>query len=213
MDANTRSYSPNNSLIIFIINGTLEGFEKTGIGGALTGNGATINLTSTAGTITIGSTGRIIINGTIIGGNGGILVLDASSIFIDGVIQANGLGAGGQGGLITINTNALNMASTASVSALAGQVNALGGVIDINSSGLVTISSGAQLSTKGASGVSNNLIDIQGAGVTEVVVDAAGTGYEEGDVLTFSSGTAEAKVAVVNGGFLPEAGTVDIHVE
>ena len=39
--------------------------------------------------------------------------------------------------------------------------------------------------------------DIQGAGVSEVIVNAAGTGYEENDTITFSSGTAEAKVAVV----------------
>ena len=31
--------------------------------------------------------------------------------------------------------------------------------------------------------------------------------------LTFSSGTAEAKVSIVNGGFAPETGSVDIHVE
>ena len=37
--------------------------------------------------------------------------------------------------------------------------------------------------------------------------------YEEGDELTFSSGTAEAVVAVVNGGIAPEAGSLDIHVE
>jgi hypothetical protein len=57
------------------------------------------------------------------------------------------------------------------------------------------------------------VLDISGAGVSEVIVDAAGTGYEEGDTLTFSSGTAEAKVSVVNGGFAPETGSVDIHVE
>ena len=57
------------------------------------------------------------------------------------------------------------------------------------------------------------VLDISGAGVSEVIVDAAGTGYEEGDTLTFSSGTAEAEVSVVNGGFAPETGSVDIHVE
>ena len=49
--------------------------------------------------------------------------------------------------------------------------------------------------------------------MTEVIVNAAGTGYEEGDTITFSSGTAEAKVAIVSGGFAPETGSVDIHVE
>ena len=37
--------------------------------------------------------------------------------------------------------------------------------------------------------------------------------YEIGDTITFSSGSAEAKIAVVNGGFAPETGSVDIHVE
>ncbi len=193
-----------------IINGTLQGFEKTMPGGALTGNGATINLTSTAGTITLGSTGRIIINGTIIGGNGGILVLDASSIFINGIIQANGLGAGGGGGTITINTDALNMASTASVSALSGQVNALGGVIDINSSGLVTISSGAQLSTKGASGVSNNLIDIQGAGVNiSGVLNAQSRGTADGGTIILTATDVGNQVNIGSTGQLIAAGYVN----
>ena len=34
-----------------------------------------------------------------------------------------------------------------------------------------------------------------------------------GDIITFSSGTAEAKVSIVGGGFAPETGSVDIHVE
>ena len=55
--------------------------------------------------------------------------------------------------------------------------------------------------------------DISGAGVTEVIVNAAGQNYEEGDELTFSSGTAEAEVSIVNGGFAPESGSTDIHVE
>ena len=57
------------------------------------------------------------------------------------------------------------------------------------------------------------VLDISGSGVSEVIVDNGGTGYEEDDILTFSSGTAEAKVSVVNGGFAPETGSVDIHVE
>ena len=82
-----------------------------------------------------------------------------------------------------------------------------------NDGSTLTVADEATLVGGGGAGARIQVLDIQGAGVTEVVVDAAGTGYEEGDVLTFSSGTAEAKVAVVNGGFLPEAGTVDIHVE
>ncbi len=186
---NPYSYSTAGNIII---NGTLEGFEKDVLGGSLTGNGGGINLTSTGGTITLGSTGRIIINGTIIGGNGGILVLDASSIFLNGVIQANGLGAGGQGGTITINTNALNMASTATISALAGAVNNHGGIIDINSSGLVDIASGAVLSTKGRSDTGRNLISIAGSGVNlggQLNAQSRGT-YDGGSVdITASTGT------------------------
>ena len=55
--------------------------------------------------------------------------------------------------------------------------------------------------------------DISGGGVDEVIVNAAGTGYEIGDTITFSSGTVEAEVAVVNGGIAPETGNVAIHVE
>jgi hypothetical protein len=55
--------------------------------------------------------------------------------------------------------------------------------------------------------------DIQGAGVTEVIVNAGGTDYEIGDTITFSSGSAEAKVELVGGGFAPEEGSLDIHVE
>ena len=40
-----------------------------------------------------------------------------------------------------------------------------------------------------------------------------GTDYEIGDTITFSSGTAEAEVSVVNGGIAPETGNVAIHVE
>ena len=47
----------------------------------------------------------------------------------------------------------------------------------------------------------------------EVIVNVAGQNYQEGDTLTFSSGTAQAKVSIVNGGFAPETGSVDAHVE
>ena len=55
--------------------------------------------------------------------------------------------------------------------------------------------------------------DIQGAGVSEVIVDDGGTDYEIGDTITFSSGTAAAKVELVGGGFAPETGSVDVNVE
>ncbi len=79
----------------------------------------------------------------------------------------------------------------------------------------VTITVGDEATVSGGAGAGARIQvkDISGAGVDEVIINAAGTGYQEGDVLTFSSGTAEAKVAVVNGGFAPETGSVDIHVE
>ena len=67
--------------------------------------------------------------------------------------------------------------------------------------------------TGGGAGGRIQVLDISGAGVSEVIVDAAGTGYQEGDTITFSSGTAEAKVSVVNGGFAPEAGSLAVHIE
>ncbi len=79
----------------------------------------------------------------------------------------------------------------------------------------VTITVGDEATVSGGAGAGARIQvkDISGAGVDEVIINAAGTGYQEGDVLTFSSGTAEAKVSVVNGGFAPETGSVDIHVE
>ena len=82
-----------------------------------------------------------------------------------------------------------------------------------NDGSTLTVGDEATLTGGAGAGGRVQVLDIQGAGVSEVIVDAAGTGYEEGDTLTFSSGTAEAKVSIVNGGFIPESGTVDIHVE
>ena len=51
-------------------------------------------------------------------------------------------------------------------------------------------------------------IDTIGPGtIQEVIVDDGGTGYAVGDVINFSSGTAAAKVSVVNGGVTLESGT------
>ena len=82
-----------------------------------------------------------------------------------------------------------------------------------NDGSTLTVGDEATLTGGAGAGARVQVQDISGAGVTEVIVDAAGTGYEEGDTLTFSSGTAEAKVSIVNGGFVPESGTVDIHIE
>jgi len=82
-----------------------------------------------------------------------------------------------------------------------------------NDGSTLTVGDEATLTGGAGSGGRIQVLDISGAGVSEVIVDAAGTGYEEGDTLTFSSGTAEAEVSIVNGGFAPETGSVDIHVE
>ena len=82
-----------------------------------------------------------------------------------------------------------------------------------NDGSTLTVGDEATLSGGAGAGARIQVQDISGAGVDEVVVNAAGTGYEIGDTVTFSSGTAEAKVAVVGGGFAPETGSVDINVE
>jgi hypothetical protein len=74
-----------------------------------------------------------------------------------------------------------------------------------------TLTNGSE-DTTGAGG-RIQVLDISGAGVDSVIVDTAGTDYEESDILTFSSGTAEAKISIVGGGFAPETGNIDIHVE
>ena len=82
-----------------------------------------------------------------------------------------------------------------------------------NNGNTLTVGDEATLSGGAGSGARIQVQDISGAGVSEVIVNAVGANYEEGDTLTFSSGTAEAKVSVVNGGFAPESGSTDIHVE
>jgi len=90
---------------------------------------------------------------------------------------------------------------------------ALSGTTITNDGSTITVGDEATLIGGAGAGARIQVLDIQGAGVTEVIVDVVGTGYDAGDVLTFSSGTAEAKVSVVNGGFIPETGSVDVHVE
>ena len=51
-------------------------------------------------------------------------------------------------------------------------------------------------------------VDTIGPGtIQEIVVDDGGSGYAVGDIINFSSGTAAAKVSVVNGGVTLESGT------
>ena len=82
-----------------------------------------------------------------------------------------------------------------------------------NSGSTLTVGDEATVSGGEGAGARVQVQDLSGSGVDEVIVNAAGTGYQEFDTLTFSSGTAEAKVAVVNGGFAPETGSIAIHVE
>ena len=82
-----------------------------------------------------------------------------------------------------------------------------------NNGNTLTVGDEATLSGGAGSGARIQVEDISGAGVSEVIVNAVGANYLEGDTLTFSSGTAEAVVSIVNGGFAPESGSTDIHVE
>jgi len=82
-----------------------------------------------------------------------------------------------------------------------------------NDGGTLTIGDEATVSGGAGAGARVQVGEISGGGLDEVIVNAGGTGYEENDTITFSSGTAEAKIAVVGGGFAPETGSVDVHVE
>ena len=82
-----------------------------------------------------------------------------------------------------------------------------------NNGNTLTVGDEATLTGGEGAGARVQIQDISGAGVSEVIVNAVGENYEEGDTLTFSSGTAEAKVSIVNGGIAPETGSLDIHVE
>ena len=79
----------------------------------------------------------------------------------------------------------------------------------------VTLTVGDEATITGGAGAGARIQvqDLSEGGVTQVFVDAAGTGYAEGDTLSFSSGSAEAKVSVVGGGIAPEAGSLAVHTE
>ena len=91
--------------------------------------------------------------------------------------------------------------------------SALAGVSIVNDGSTLTVGDEATLSGGAGEGARIQVLDISGAGVSDVIVNVAGTGYEENDVITFSSGTAQAEIAIVGGGFIPESGSTDIHVE
>ena len=90
---------------------------------------------------------------------------------------------------------------------------ALATAVITNDGHTLTVGDEATISGGAGSGARVQVKDISGAGVDEVIVNAAGQNFQEGDTLTFSSGTAEAEVAVVGGGIAPESGSIDIHVE
>jgi len=90
---------------------------------------------------------------------------------------------------------------------------ALATAVITNDGHTLTVGDEATISGGAGSGARVQVQDISGAGVDEVIVNAAGQNFQEGDTLTFSSGTAEAEVSIVGGGFAPEAGSLDIHVE
>ena len=82
-----------------------------------------------------------------------------------------------------------------------------------NDGSTLTVGDEATISGGAGSGARIQVGELSGGGVDEVIVNAAGTGYEIGDTITFSSGTAEAEVSVVNGGIAPETGSIAVHVE
>ena len=82
-----------------------------------------------------------------------------------------------------------------------------------NDGSTLTVGDEATVSGGAGAGTRVQVGDISGSGVDEVIVNAGGENYAAGDTLTFSSGTAEAKVSVVNGGFAPETGSLATHVE
>ena len=82
-----------------------------------------------------------------------------------------------------------------------------------NDGSTLTIGDEATISGGAGTGARIQVGELSGGGVDEVIVNAAGTDYEIGDTVTFSSGTAEAEVSVVNGGIAPETGSVAVHVE
>ena len=67
-----------------------------------------------------------------------------------------------------------------------------------NDGSTLTVGDEATISGGGGTGSRIQVGDISGGGVDEVIVNAAGTGYEIGDTITFSSGTAEAEIATVS---------------
>ena len=91
-------------------------------------------------------------------------------------------------------------------------VTGIPNVISVTNDGALYTSGEALTITGGGSGASINIDDIGRGGITDIFIDAAGSGYEIGDDLTFTNtdtggGSAQAKVSLVNGGIVAEEGT------
>jgi len=91
-------------------------------------------------------------------------------------------------------------------------VTGIPNVISVTNDGALYTSGEALTITGGGSGASINIDDIGRGGITDIFIDAAGSGYEIGDDLVFTNtdtggGSAQAKVSLVNGGIVAEEGT------
>lgn len=179
------------------INGILRGREVVAPGGALTGNGGHIVLTSTGGVIAIGSAGQINVNATLNGGNGGTLTLNGPVITVDGLLSANGLSTG-SGGTINFVGDTININATANVQARGLTTSAFGGKIDMNATDQVNIANGAVLSSQGKTTAgSKNYIEIDGAGVNiHGLLNATGNGTDRGGRIKVTSTSAVDNIDV-----------------
>ena len=76
-----------------------------------------------------------------------------------------------------------------------------------NDGGLLNTNDAIVLSGGGTNAILQ--VDNVGSGnITEILIDDAGSGYAVGDSISFSDGSALAKVSIVNGGITTENGTV-----
>ena len=82
-----------------------------------------------------------------------------------------------------------------------------------NDGSTLTVGDEATVSGGGGSGARVQVQDLSEGGVDEVIINAGGQNYQEGDEIVFSSGTAQAKVAAVVNGICTWSGSTDIHVE
>ena len=94
-------------------------------------------------------------------------------------------------------------------------VTGIPNVISITNDGALYTTGEALGVSGGGSGASINIDDVGSGPITQIFVDSAGTGYSIGDDIVFTNtdtggGSAQAKVSLVNGGIVAEAGTSDM---